>query len=123
MLVQGDCRLRQAPGQRKVAKPCLKLNRQAFRHAWPGGSQSHRALSSTSPNPVMAGVRPRMPDGDRLLATLRWCGEQFNARTGFPFTVTYDTQPGPSELARLLGRVERALFRTAPEALTNAAWH
>jgi signal transduction histidine kinase len=71
----------------------------------------------------MADVRPRVPDNDGLLATLRWCGAQSNARTGLPVTVTNDTQPGPSEPARLPDRVERALFRIAPEALTNAIWH
>jgi two-component system sensor histidine kinase UhpB len=71
---------------------------------------------------VMTDLRPPMLDDYGLVATLHWYGDVFTSRTGIPVKVTCDGQPDAA-FPRLPDRVERALFRIAQEALTNAARH
>jgi PAS domain S-box-containing protein len=72
---------------------------------------------------VMTDLRPPMLEDYGLVATLHWYGELFSSRTGIPVKVTCERQPHAAGLPRLPDRVERALFRIAQEALTNAARH
>jgi PAS domain S-box-containing protein len=67
---------------------------------------------------VMAELRPPVLDDYGLPAALRWCGDQFERRTGLSTKVRGDElTPRPPQ------GVETALFRIAQEALTNVAKH
>ena len=67
---------------------------------------------------MMADLRPPVMDDYGLMASIRWYGEQFSARTGIEFEFKgEDVNPRPDAL------IEVALFRIIQESLTNVSKH
>ncbi len=67
---------------------------------------------------MMADLRPPVMDDYGLMASIRWYGGQFSARTGIEFVFKgEDTNPRPDAL------IEVTLFRIIQESLTNVSKH
>lgn len=67
---------------------------------------------------LMAELRPPVMDDYGLMASIKWYGERFAARTGIAFNMkSVDLIPRPK------GLFEVTLFRIIQEALTNAGKH